>query len=66
MNMGLFAHPVKRSVASHSVASRSKVALGALVLALLLALGPALADAALHTALVPAALAGGPQSGDGG
>jgi hypothetical protein len=60
MNKGLLAHTVNRS------ANRSKIALGALLLALMLMLIPTLADATLHTALVPAALAGGPQSGDGG
>jgi hypothetical protein len=60
MNKGLLAPTVNRSV------NRSKIALGALLLALMLMLIPTLADATLHTALVPAALAGGPQSGDGG
>jgi hypothetical protein len=61
MNTGLLAHKVNRSRIN-----RSKITLRALLLTLLLTLAPALADATLHTALVPAAVAGGPQSGDGG
>lgn len=61
MNTGLLTH-----IANLSGANHVKITLAALLLALLLTVAPALADAVLPTALVPAALAGGPQSGDGG
>jgi hypothetical protein len=43
-----------------------RIVLMALMLAVVLAVGPLAADAALHTGFVPAALADGPQRGSGG
>jgi hypothetical protein len=48
------------------ICNRWKIAVMALALAALLAVGPLVADATLHTGFVPAALAEGPQRGSGG
>jgi hypothetical protein len=45
---------------------RVRIFVLALALAMLLGIGPVAADAALHTGLVPAALADGPQRSGGG
>ena len=49
-----------------NVTDRWKIVLVALMLATLLAMGPVASDAALHTGLVPVALADGPVRGSGG
>ncbi len=56
MNTGLMGH----------ITNRAKILLAALLLALLMAAAPVAADTALHTGLVPAALADGPVRGGGG
>ena len=61
MNADLLAY-----LSSRYGAHRSKTVLASLLLVLLLALIPALSDVVLDTALVPAALADGPQSSGGG
>lgn len=56
MNTGLKSH----------ITNRAKILLAALLLALLMAAALMAADTALHTGLVPAAMADGPVRGNGG
>jgi Flp pilus assembly protein TadG len=66
MKKGLRSQHVHRSTGGRRGNAHVRFVLVALVLSLLLSVWPALSDAALHTALVPAALADGPQRGSGG